>query len=229
MKPLPRFIDRVFSLPRKARLYESADVQSFDDFSGRGFPISFSRDSRTLAYGANNSSIKLRAVMTGVLRQSLERHPQDIEGVSLVSFSPNGQLLASIAFDRTIKLWDPAEDRQYIPKATIGAWCTSTTSRLKVRELTFSPCSRFLASHSGNTIQLWDVDTETDSLRLRHTLDGHLDHLWGPLSFSPNGQLLATSSSDHMLTFRNTRTGSLWLPLEYQPSCFMIHGSVLVL
>lgn len=103
------------------------------------------------------------------------------------------------------------------------------TSRLKVRELTFSPCSRFLASHSGNTIQLWDVDTETDSLRLRHTLDGHLDHLWGPLSFSPNGQLLATSSSDHMLTFRNTRTGSLWLPLGYQPSCFMIHGSVLVL
>jgi WD40 repeat protein len=66
----------------------SADIQSFDDFSGRILPISFSPDSRTLAYGTLDGSIKLWDVMTGALKQSLEGHPNDTEEVSLVSFSP---------------------------------------------------------------------------------------------------------------------------------------------
>jgi WD40 repeat protein len=69
--------------------------------------------------------------------------------VNSVAFSPDGRLLASGSYDKTIKLWDVASGREV-------RTLSGHTSR--VLEVAFSPDGRLLASGSGDeTIKLWDI------------------------------------------------------------------------
>jgi WD40 repeat protein len=78
-----------------------------------------------------------------------------------VSFSPNGQLLASASSDRTIKLWDP----------TTGELCQTLEDHSGwVQSVCFSPDGQLLASASEDTtIKLWDPMAG----ELRQTLERH--------------------------------------------------------
>jgi len=77
-----------------------------------------------------------------------------------------------------------------------------------VRGLTFTPDETILASAGGNAddfaIYLWDV-VNNQSLG---TLDGHTGIVWD-VAFSPNGQLLASVSSDGTLKVWDWRNKSI--------------------
>ena len=105
---------------------------------------------------------------------------QGTHGVSSVSFSPDGQILASGGhYDPTIRLWDVATGD------TIRRLSGHTGSVLSV---SFSPDGQILASGGhDNTIRLWDVATG-DTIR---TLSGHPGWVLS-VSFSPDGQILAS-------------------------------------
>ncbi|KAL9607560.1 MAG: hypothetical protein Q9167_007535, partial [Letrouitia subvulpina] len=132
------------------------------------------------------------------LLQTLEGHTGR---VSAVTFSPDGQLLASTSYDNTVRLWDGAT----------GALRGSLEGHTgPVRAVTFSPDGQLLASASDdNTVRLWDGATGA----LRGSLEGHT----GPVSavtFSPDGQLLASASDDNTVRLWDRATGALRGSLE---------------
>jgi WD40 repeat protein len=68
--------------------------------------VSFSHDSKTLASGSADKTIKLWNLETGKQIRTLNGHS---EGVMSVSFSPDGKTLAPGSWDKTIKLWNLPE------------------------------------------------------------------------------------------------------------------------
>ncbi|PYI26279.1 hypothetical protein BP00DRAFT_407555 [Aspergillus indologenus CBS 114.80] len=109
----------------------------FDDYAASTCTMSFSPNSRLLAFSTLECSIKLWDTASGVLCQTLTGHESP---ATQVTFSPNGLLLASCGKDRTIRVWDPVT----------GA----LNQRLEIREvatsLQFSLDGRFLTFELGS-------------------------------------------------------------------------------
>lgn len=119
--------------------------------------------------------------------QELNRLEGHTNRINAASFSPDGQLIASVSDDRTIKIWqrDGSEVKDL----------TGHTDR--VTHLAFSSDSQLLATTSADkTVRLWRRDGS-----LMSTIAGHADWVTA-VSFSPDRQWLATASRD--------RTIKLW-------------------
>jgi WD40 repeat protein len=71
-----------------------------------------------------------------------------VEGPSELAFSPDGRVLASGAWDRTVKLWDVKTGKEL--RTFFG-------HDEQVSALVFSPDGKTLASAAENEIRLWDV------------------------------------------------------------------------
>ena len=103
-----------------------------------------------------------------------------------VSFSPDGQVLASGGLDKTIKLWDVGSRREI---ATLKGHSDVVYS------VSFSPDGQVLASGGlDTTIKLWDVGSRREIA----TLTGHSNTVLS-VSFSPDGQVLASGSADETI------------------------------
>ena len=114
------------------------------------------------------------------LLATLKGHSNEVWSVS---FSPDGQVLASGSLDKTIKLWDVGSRRKI---------ATLKGHRYPVLSVSFSPDGQVLASGGNDTtIKLWDVGSRREIA----TLKGHRGAVYS-VSFSPDGQVLASCSSD---------------------------------
>ena len=132
------------------------------------------------------------------------------DGVRSVTFSPDGQTLASgsgdnsilASGDNTIRLWD----------AAIGEHIKTLRGHEDgVYSVAFSPDGQTLASGSGNdtvlgkgddTIRLWDVATGRQiKIFTRHT------SAVTSVAFSPDGQTLASGSSHGTIRLWDVATG----------------------
>jgi len=103
--------------------------------------------------------------------------------VNSVTFSPDGQLLASGSGNSTIKLWD---------METMKELRILKGHSADIRSVAFSPDGQILASGSNdNTIKLWDVHNWKE---LR-TLEEHSKAV-NSVAFSPDGRILASGSDD---------------------------------
>jgi WD40 repeat protein len=116
--------------------------------------------------------------------------------VRKVTFSPDGNLLASASWDNTIRIWDTSNPNDPQP---VGQPLREHTGF--VTSVAFSPDGRTLASSSrDNTVRLWDLTTPTDVKELTSPLAGSGDFY--RVAFSPDGRTLAAASDD--------RTVQLW-------------------
>ena len=152
-------------------------IATLEGHTGFVRSVAFSPDSKILASGSQDSTIKLWDIGTKE-NIAMLRHAHRVRSVA---FSPDGTTLASGSFDGTIRLWDIAT------KENIATLEDHTRS---VR-VTFSPDGTMLASGSqDSTIKLWDVATKENIATLRHT------HRVSSIVFSPDGAMLASGSWD---------------------------------
>ena len=163
------------------------DTDVLEGWLGGWFtPITFSPDGTTLVYGAAED-INFWDVETKQNIATIEAHP---EGLSTLSFSTDGTRLVSSSGEG-IKLWD-VETRESIPTSI-------PASNDGILSTAFFPNDTILAFNLLRLVILWDVVQDTPIA----ILEGHTDNVWS-ISFSPDGSLLASSSSDGIVKLWNT-------------------------
>lgn len=159
--------------------------------------MAFSPDSRQVAAALGvGQVVYLWGTASGELLQTFKGHT---DSVMWVSFSPDGQTLASGGYDKTARLWDIATG------AEIWLFEGHTNS---VESVSFSPDGRTLITASDDgTAHLWDVTSGQELRRLA----GHTNPVYSAV-FAPDGKTIATASFD--------RTVKLWASQpqpEYPP------------
>ncbi len=113
-----------------------------------------------------------------------------IAGVTSLSWSPDGRVLASGSRDKTVRLWDRSGRE-------LGCLRGHEDD---VNTLSWSPDGRVLASGSGDkTVRLWDRDSGRELACLR----GHR-HLVAALAWSPDARVLASGGDDVWLWYRDS-------------------------
>ncbi|MDJ1171879.1 WD40 repeat domain-containing protein [Roseofilum sp. BLCC_M154] len=136
----------------------------------------------------------MSALMTQVY-QSRERQSfySNQGSVYSVSYSPDGQTLASGGNDGTIKVWN---------LETQAEVATLTGHQEWVYSVSYSPDGKTLASGGADgTIKLWNLETQAEVA----TLTGHPGGV-SSVSYSPDGQTLASGGNDGTIKVWNLET-----------------------
>ena len=130
--------------------------------------------------------------LPSTLHTTLQGHRGTVHSVT---FSPDGNILASGSGDNTIKLWEVNTGK---PLNTLREHNDSVYS------IAFSPDGRLLASGSkDNTIKLWDINASEDIQTWEHR------DVVNSVAFSPNGKILASGSDDNTIKLWDVNTGRL--------------------
>jgi Tol biopolymer transport system component len=160
--------------------------------------VSFSPDSRTLASGSYDGTVKLWSRHSRQVLRTLQGHTSVVYSVA---FSPDGRTLASGSRDKTVKLWDIAGGQE--PRTLRG-------HADGVYSVAISPDGHTLVSGSRDkTIKLWDMA----SGQVLQTLEGHADAVTS-VAISPDGRLLASGSLDKTVKLWDMASGQLLRTLE---------------
>jgi WD40 repeat protein len=159
------------------------------------------------------------------------------EAIYSVAFNKDGTLAVTGAFDKSVRLWDPATGKQ------LREFSGPNGHQGLVLSVAFNPAGNQIASGGAdNTARVWDVPLSIPVRELAHTAgvsavavtadgkfiagaakdgtgklwaaDGKLiatltGHTGGAtaVSFTANGQVLATSGADGIVRFWNTADG----------------------
>ena len=170
-------------------LYDAESFAKIGLLAGGVAPITFNSNGQTLASGSwSDPSVHLWDLKS---KEKVGGLPlSDQRGITALTYSPDGKILA-VGYTRgDIALWDTETQTKTA--------LMDTTSRV-IWTLAFSPDGQMLASggFEDSTISLWDVQTQA----LLGGFDGHTrearvtHHAVSSIAFSPDGKTLASGSS----------------------------------
>ncbi|HEY6806113.1 MAG TPA: serine/threonine-protein kinase [Pyrinomonadaceae bacterium] len=159
--------------------------------SGSTSSVAFSPDGRTLARGSDDGTIELWDVSTHS-KQKAFKNTQDSGDVTAIAFSPNGTILASLSSN--LHIWDVSSGQE------VNTLSISDDSGLGI---SFSSDGQLLAGGDGPIVKIWNVNTGNDVF----SLNGQGGRI-GSVVFSPDHQMLASSSEDRTVKLWNVITGT---------------------
>ena len=126
--------------------------------------------------------------------------------VNILTWSPDGRILATGSYDNTVRLWDKH-----------GMLINTMKHNSDVKTIAFSPDCTMLASGNGsgdfedsdNTIRLWD-----NRGKLIKTLVGHKNDV-NTVAFSPDGNELASGSTDNTVRLWDVKGNLIKVMVEH--------------
>ncbi|MEH1824438.1 MAG: NACHT domain-containing protein [Nostoc sp.] len=162
---------------------------SFTQILGSIFSVEFSPDDTLVAIGDSLGLVHLWEFPSGKKHLILRGHSSSVRSVS---FSFDGQVIASASSDETVRIWN----------ISTGECLKILKHNDRVRTVAFSPNNRILASGSfDNTVKIWDILTG----KCLKNFIGH-NRAVTSLSFSPDGQVIASGSYDKNIILWNINT-----------------------
>ncbi|MFK8183956.1 MAG: caspase family protein [Phormidesmis sp.] len=128
-------------------------------------------------------------------RNRLEGHSQT---VGSVVYSPDGQKLASVSLDDTLKIWQA-------DGTLLQSINTAPTSSTYGKGIALSPNGEWIAiAHTEGQVTLWNL-TDTAPQKI---IEAHSD-LVTTVAFNPDGKTLATAGRDGAIKLWNITNGTL--------------------
>ncbi len=164
-----------------------------------GGGIAFSPDSKEVATGGGDQTIKLWDVSSSTLRLTV---PVEDGFIWDIAYHPDGGSLAAVGSTGMVRFYDSKTGK------VLASWDAGLG---ELSAVAFSPDGSRLAvvSNQVSDAKIWDVATRKELL----TLKGHTDINWG-VEFSPDGTRVITSGSDGTARVWDTATGKLLLTLS---------------
>jgi WD40 repeat protein len=177
----------------------------------------FGRDGQILAAVSEKDTVKLRRLNEkSIENKDIKPLVDNERGVShgndflAVSFSPNGEMIATARKNQAVKLWNG--DGKLLTTLIDNSLTEKDCETFKqvshcdeVWDVSFSPNGEMIATASRDkTVKLW----QRDDGKLIRTLRGHTDGVLS-VSFNPKDQMLASAGYDKNILFWNTNDGSL--------------------
>lgn len=199
--------------------------------------IACSSNGKLVAY-ALQGMIKLADAATGTILRSLKGH---VRQVTAIDISPDGEQLASAAWDESLRLWDVATGK------TLERFHDRSGS--STMAVALSPDGTLLASTSGCTaIKIWAIDSQRvvqiialeGISRVRDLSFASLSRLRSNLGFHPitvtasSRPLRSVEKAVDMLQIREEwicwgAKKIIWLPSEYRSTCSAIFENTIVM
>jgi WD40 repeat protein len=178
-----------------AASYDLANPHRFSGHDGAVAGIAFSPDSKSVATGGADGTVRLwNPEQGGIVDKS---QPDvvlwDLPRAAALAYSPNSSTLA-IGTSDSIRLWNIRD----------GVETARLTNRSgEITRLTFSPDGEHLASASRDwPILIWSVSAQ----RVQLALNGHTAGV-NSLAYSADGKILLSAGDDGTVRLWNTATG----------------------